>query len=207
MGFNPKKLAEDYKKKIAGLQEQEAIMKSMFDQINTQAMGESNKGDFYAMLGELLTKQLNEGVTNLGGMKQSSEGAINRSFDQSRTNMKEDLASRGMGGSGAALAALGQLGGQRATALGDNSLKLDSMNQDYKNNALSQIFNLNSFGAGADQQQFNNLFGWYGANVDQMNFNSEMQFRKDSQPSGFAQFLGNLLGMGTQIGSAYATKG
>ena len=188
------------------IQQSSMNLQNMYDTTKSGIQG-AGKGDFYAMLGEILTKQLNGGISNLDDYKRSSGGAISRSFDQSRTNMKEDLASRGMGGSGAALAAMGQLAGQRANALGDNSLKLDSMNRDYQNNALSQLFNLNSLGVGVDQSKISNMLNLTGLMQGEHQFNRELDFQSDNKPSGFAQFLGQLLGAGAQIGSAYVTKG
>lgn len=183
-------------------QQMDGARNSLYEKANQPA----NKGDFYEMLGALLTDRLQGGMSGLENVKQSSEGAINKSYNTSRTKMKEDLASRGMGGSGAAMAAMAQLGGERATALGDNDIKINQMNEDYKQNALSQLFNLNSFGAGVDQQQFGNLFNLLGMDINQLNFNKDMQYREDNTPSGFGQFMGNLFGGGTQVLSSYLSK-
>lgn len=188
----------------AAKQNQERMV-GVRDDLYTQA-NQPNKGDFYEMLGALLTERLQGGMSGLENVKQSSEGAINKGFNTSRTKMKEDLASRGMGGSGAALSAIAQLGGERASALGDNDIKINQMNEDYKQNALTQLLGLNSFGAGAEQQQFGNLFSLLGLDINQMNFNREMKYKEDNTPSGFGQFLGQLLGAGTQISSAALSK-
>lgn len=165
------------------------------------------KGDFYGLLGDVLSKQLTEGMPNLGDYKQFSEGSINKSFDTSRTRMKEDLASRGMGGSGAALAAMAQLGGERASALSENAIGLSQMDADYRTNALSQLMGLNQFGAGMEQQQWQNYFNLFAQKQATANFDKELKFQKDSQPSDFASLLGTILGASSQVATASLLAG
>jgi len=156
-------------------------------------------GDFYGLLGNVLSQQMTSGLPNMDAYKQYSEGSINKSFNNSRTQMKEDLASRGMGGSGAALAAMAGLSGERANALGQNSLNLSQMDADYKQKALAGLFDLNNVGINAKQNQFSNMLNALGMQLGQFNENRNYKFQKDNQPSWLGQLLGSLLGAGSQV--------
>ena len=158
-----------------------------------------NKGDFYEMLGNLLSQTIQTGAADTDLYRQNTQRAIGKGYNQANTRMKEDLSSRGMGGSGAALAAMAQLGGERASAMGDAEVGLSQMNQNVKMDALTKLLGLNSFGAGQEQSQFSNLFGLLTSQQNQFNINRDYQFQKDNQPSEFASLLGSLLGGGAQV--------
>lgn len=121
--------------------------------------------------------------------------------------MKEDLAGRGMGGSGAALAAMAQLGGERANALGDNDLQISEMDENYRRDTLARLLGLNAFSAGADQTQISNMMSLFEGNRNQYNINRDFQYREDNTPSDFGNIIGKLFEIGTDItGTGFMTN-
>lgn len=192
----------DWKKLLEQATSQENSAKNLMSNVNGlygQAQNTDYTGDFYGLLGDMLSKQMTDGLPNLDQYQQLSEGSINKSFNNSRTSMKEDLASRGMGGSGAAMAAMAGLSGERASALGQNALGLSEMNENYKQQALGNLMNLNSVGVNAKQNQFSNILNALGLQLGQFNQNRDYQMQKDNQPSWLGSLLGSLLGAGTSV--------
>lgn len=176
-------------------------LQNEFNQLKFNA-GQDHKGDFYGMLGSILSKQLQDGF-NVDEYRQQSQGAIKKSAKLSSTQLNESFAGRGMANSGAAVAAQAMLGGETASALGQNEVQLSQMQEDYKQNALAKLLSLNAFGANVDQNQISNLLNLFNTQLSQANFNREMKFREDNQPSDFAQLLGSLLGGGAQVATSY----
>lgn len=176
-------------------------VKGGLNDLLSQAKQQSGTGDFYGLLGQVLSKQMTDGLPNMDAYRQFSEGSINKSFNNSRTSMKEDLASRGMGGSGAAMAAMAGLSGERASALGQNSLGLSEMDENYKQQALGNLMNLNAFGANAQQNQFQNIFkillGQQSMATSERDFSYNMytdtRNRKDEQSQAGGQAAGQTL--------------
>lgn len=160
------------------------------------------KGDFYAMLGSLLSKTLTDGIPNLNEMKFNSQKGINQNYQGSRKALQEDFAGRGMGGSGAANVALAGLAGDRYSATLQNNLGYDQMDTSYKQNALSQLLGLNQFGGNQDLNANSQRLSLLGLNQGQYQFDQNLQFQKDNQPSDWASLLGSLLGVGGQVASA-----
>lgn len=161
-----------------------------------------HKGDFYGMLGSILSKQIQSGLPNVDEYRQLSQSAIKKNAKLNQTQLNESFANRGMGNSGAAMAAQAMLSGETSQALGQNEVQLSQMQEDYKNNALSQLLNLNSFGANAEQNQISNLLNLLGLDRQQYQFSKNLNFQKDNQSSDFAQLLGSVLGGGAQVGAA-----
>lgn len=163
-----------------------------------QANKIDSKGDFYKLLGNILSDQIQNGI-NTNEYREFSNRTINKQFDTSRKRMQEDLSSRGMGGSGAALAALAGVEGERGSALASSDLNYSKMEQDYLQNALQQLINFNFQGVNAQNQTFQNILGARGLEQQRYMFDKELQFKKDNQPSDFASLLGSLIGGGAQV--------
>lgn len=192
----------NWKELLQQAQAKDAAGQTTINNINSlynDAKSTDYTGDFYGLLGDILSQQMTDGLPNMDAYKQYSEGSINKSFNNSRTQMKQDLASRGMGGSGAALAAMAGLSGERANALGQNSLNLSQMDADYRQKALAGLFDLNNVGINAKQNQFSNMLNALGMQYNQMSDTRNYNYQKSNQPSWLGQLLGSLLGAGTSV--------
>ena len=167
-----------------------------------QSSQDDGKGDFYDMLGKLLSQTIQNGDPNMNEYREQMNRSVNQSFNASDKRLQEDFASRGMGGSGASLAARTQLGGERYNALAQGNMGLSQMDYGTKMNALSQLLGLNSQGIAANQNQFSNLFNMYGAKQSQANWEKDFKYREDNTPDPWGEFFGGIVQGGSQIGLA-----
>lgn len=172
---------------------------NLYNQLEFDATQGNKKGDFYGLLGRILSQQLSDGAPNIDEYRQNVQGAIKKNAKLNQTQLNESFASRGMGNSGAAMAAQAMLSGETSQALGQSEVDLANMNESYKQDAISKLLGLNALSSNVDQNKFSNLMSLFQTNLNQLNFNREMQYKEDNTPSSFAQLLGSLLGAGTSV--------
>lgn len=132
-------------------------------------------------------------------------GATNRNV----RSIKENLASSGFRGTGANLINEAYRGETDALSQVSDNLATQELN--FKQNAINQLLGLN-------QQEGGMAFNVGQSNIQQdqwlqsflesrRQFNENLQFQKDNQPSVWEEVLGGLFGAGAKIGTAYLTGG
>jgi hypothetical protein len=153
-------------------------------------------GQQYNYLADLLKSYIDSGSPGLDQARQISTSAINKSYDLGQTKLNETFADKGTFGSGVmANAAIGLEGG-RANALAGNEANLASINEATIQQAIGNLLNLNQGQANRSLSQFN-------IRENSRLAEDQLQFQKDNQPSDFMQFLGNIFGGASQVGTAY----
>lgn len=160
-------------------------------------------GQNFNFLSNYLQGASNGTIPGADQMRQTAYGKINTQTNNSAQRLKENMAANGMGQSGIASSALASLYGSGAGAIGDFESNLAEKELSFKQNAVSQLLGLNSFEGG--QRTGLETLGQNQAQMDQqaLQFQKQLDFQKDSQPSWLGQLLGGVLGAGAQVGSAY----
>ena len=149
-------------------------------------------------LRDYLTNSLQTGLPFKDEFRQTSQGAINKSFNQAGTKLNESLAGRGNFRSGAGIAAQIGLAGERGSALAGNEANLNQQDINFRQNAIAQLLGLDQLSlseAGLNQNFLQSLIsGKTSADVN--NFNVEQS------KFNFADILPGLFQGVGQIGAA-----
>ena len=164
----------------------------------------NNKGQNFDYLSNYLKDSMSNGLPFKDALRQFATGGINKSFDASSMRMKEDLAGRGMLGSGASMAAQSMLSGERGSAIGESDARLNEADIDFRSQSLMNLMRMNEFEGTQDQQ--------YGLAMKNLlerkrQFDESLQFEKDNQPEWWESVLGSILGGAAKVGTAYAIGG
>lgn len=151
------------------------------------------KGEDFSYLQDILKKGIegNEGLfdTLLGNAKRKI-GAVT---DRNIQDISEQSAQSGFRGIGANK--INDAYKTEAEAVGGVADNLATQELGWKQNMIGKLLGLNQFEGGVNM----NLFQ---SNRDQANFNRQMDYQEDQSDNWLGQLLGNILGAGSQVGTA-----
>lgn len=178
----------------------EAEMKRLQDPSNVY-MGRHNK-----TLEDYIGNSLRQGMPGKDQIVQQGTANINRNTSNAIMRSNEDMASKGMFKSGISGAVNADIYGQGARAQGEFMSNIAEKEAGFRQQAIYQLLGLNNTELNQLNQNKNMALGLKDRDMAQRQFMANMyaqsQTREDSEPDPFMQFLGALLGAGTQVGSA-----
>jgi len=172
-------------------------------QAGTSTTAGGYSGVEYNYLADILKKQMTEGDPTLDVNRQATQAQINQSVNKSQSTVGQNLANTGLSRSGLNTASIVNLEGQRANAIGNAEVNLINQDQEYKQQALTNLLGLSSV-AGSELSNNQRYYTQLQSILAGLNATNKASEGSTSDEA-WGNILGQLLNAGGTVGAAAIT--